>query len=216
MPRRGHARGCRLTVAQIRDLFQSCLTERERIVVGLVFYTGFRASEVAHLRPQWVDLKERVITIPDRWPCSCARCARKGGVWRPKTPTGARRVPIFESQFEALLRAWLDKPSLKSNSPERVSQVVLAVGRRAGLPQVYCHGLRSARAYYLRRVGLDERDLMRAFGWKDYREVVPYAQAAEEEEMILKASDILPAAEVRDRLNVWKPLRADFPDPAFA
>lgn len=203
-------------MTQIRALFAACITERERIVVGLAFYTGFRASEIAHLRPQWVDLSERTIAVPDRWPCTCARCSRKGGVWRPKTPSGARRVPIFESQFEAVVRTWLRDPSLKSTSPERVSQIVLAVGRRAGLPQVYCHGLRSARAHYLRRCGLDERDLMRAFGWKDYREVVPYAQAAEEEEMILRASEILPAAEARDRLWAVRSEVAAAFDPAFA
>lgn len=199
MRRGGHAHQAALTVPEVRRLIAACLTPSERLVIRLLFYSGMRAGELAHLAPAWWRREEGVIVVPRSWPCVCAKCARRGGTWRPKTPSGARRIPVVEPDFQAALQEWRDDPRLKSRSPNRISQIVTRVSRRSGV-DTYAHALRATRATYLLRNGFTDDELLRVFGWADAGEVRPYRARVRDSEVAERARQILPVAAFRDRL----------------
>lgn len=141
------------------------MDDKDRALLLLCLGGGLRADEAAHARRPWYDRWTRTVNVPSR-----------DGGWSPKTPAAARSVPIGFAGAEAdwLADFLMDNPSGLGLSRVSVHQRAAAMGRRAGLFNLYPTALRAVAATRFAEMGLNARQLVEVMGWKDLKSADMY------------------------------------------
>ena len=136
------------------DLINACETDKERLVIKGLIYTGMRASEFSHMKESWIDWQREVIHIP-----------REEGGWTPKTKAGVREIPMVY-EIKKLFYDYFQKN--KSIGMSRVSlfRTVKKVGARLRpFKKVYPHSLRATFASMMAEKGMPSVDIQSIMGW---------------------------------------------------
>lgn len=95
---------------EVRIVRAAIETDRERLCIDGILFTGFRRGELVHMTEDWV--RRGKIQVPSEMPCDCWECKKTlyrtvkrngkrvkevkkpSGVWMPKTEAGARGIPL--------------------------------------------------------------------------------------------------------------------------
>lgn len=140
---------------------------------------GLRATEAAHLVPEWVSTQRGHLKIPGR--CTCRTCKESDeSAWTPKTDASNRTLPIHQHEESwAAVKAYVGAIGHDPVTRQAVWQIVKRVADRANLTQrVYPHALRATAATMFADMGLNEHQLCRILGWGDPRMARPYVQSS--------------------------------------
>ena len=159
--------------AEVKRLLLVCETKtleglRNRALVLTLFDTGVRAGELVSMGlPEWERRQLRV-----------------------SGKTGVRNVPLGIATLQALeryVRRWgIEDPPLWRGkrgtlTGSGVLQVMRRLCRRAGVPDKGVHAFRRAAAAQMKRLGMNDSDILEVFGWKDVTMLRRYtAEVAEE------------------------------------
>jgi len=147
-PRVGRRLPTVLTRAEVERLLQAAETEREVVVLRLLYFTGMRVSELCSLTWDRVDLSEGVI-----------RVLGKGN---------KERMVLVDPETAEILRGWREKSRgerVVPLSPRTVQRMIKEVARRAGInKRVTPHALRHSLATHLLEAGADIRAIQELLG----------------------------------------------------
>jgi len=147
-PRVGRRLPTVLTRAEVERLLRAVETERERVIVRLLYFTGMRVSELCSLTWDRVDLSEGVI-----------RVLGKGN---------KERMVLVDPETAEVLRRWRERSRgdrVVPLSPRTVQRIVRRVARRAGInKRVTPHVLRHSMATHLLEAGADIRAIQELLG----------------------------------------------------
>jgi integrase/recombinase XerC len=142
--------------------------QRDAALVMVLFDTGVREGELVSMeRPDW-ERRRMLVT----------------------GKTGIRAVPLGLSTLQALERysrrwgieggpLWRGKQGRLSQSG--VLQVVRRLCKRSGVPNKGVHGFRRAAAAQMKRLGMNDSDILEVMGWRSITMLRRYtAEVAEE------------------------------------
>ena len=166
-----------LTDEQVTDLFRACEgpgfdERRDLAILRVLFDSGLRLSELAGLRLEDIDLRERMVYI----------ARGKGG--RPRVvPFGVKTAKALDRYFRVrrnhpardLPAAWVGKKG--AVTPSGVRQIVQRRGRQAGIVGLHPHALRHQFAHEWLSAGGEETDLMKLAGWSSRAMLSRYGAA---------------------------------------
>lgn len=166
------------------------------LVIYALGRLGMRRGELAHLREQWINWRQKTIEIPPQSSCnmgpdgevcgSCRQLARQRvdhadgltldealeHMWAPKTEAGARAIYYgHDTRAEMYLERYFD-----NDAYTRFEASGTAIGRRVKKAaenarelepeDVHPHGLRATTATHLAGKGLGIYQLMQFMGWE--------------------------------------------------
>jgi len=153
---------------------------------------GLRRGELAHLKSNWVNVREKMMTIPLYEPCNgekngdgpCGYCKQlaKGKAerredvtekeimdsqWEPKTDAAARDVYYgFDARVEMFLERFIENWDSWIWSAQSVNRRIEKAAENAHMQtDVTPHTLRATAATYHAARGLEMHALMQYFGW---------------------------------------------------
>jgi len=153
-----------LTERDVVRLLKACRNKREAFVVGGLVFTGMRVSEFIHMDRSWI--RDGAIHIPRSKKCSCSECAKKGGIWTPKTPSSIRVIPIvpeIESLFSEFFSEYNSVMELIPNR-QKAHYIIRDVGKRIN-KKVFPHSLRGTFATILAKKGFNPFEIKDVMGW---------------------------------------------------
>ncbi len=182
--RRDPARDIKLTVcrvepqptyteAEVKRLLMVCNSKtrtgiRDRALLLTLFDTGVRVGELLSMSmPDW-----------DR------------GVGRVQGKTGTRDVPLGMATLQALdryVRRWgiTEQPLWRGKkgtlTGSGVLQIVRRLSRWAGAPHKGVHAFRRAAAAQMKRLGMNDSDILEVMGWRSVEMLRRYTAAVAEE-----------------------------------
>lgn len=165
---------------------------------------GLRAGEMCHLSGEWVDTRERILSIPGHDPCTkgqdggvCGDCkqairqrqengddrsfnAIAAEYWQPKTDGSVRSIPYdWSARTEEALLILLDIheqwPHAYSTLKRRINS---ALENAPGLSTdaTTLHGLRGTAASYHAGNGVKKEAVKQMLGWRGDRTPRKYLQ----------------------------------------
>ena len=166
-----------LTDEQLSDLFRACEgsgfdERRDLAIIRLMFDSGLRLSELAGLRVEDIDIRERMVYV----------ARGKGG--RPRVvPFGVKTAKAIDRYLRTrrphpsadLPAMWVGKKG--PVTPSGVRQLVQRRGRHAGITGLHPHALRHQFAHEWLAAGGEEGDLMRLAGWSSRAMLSRYGAA---------------------------------------
>lgn len=162
-PVRTRARDAVLTHEEFYQLFSAAKTAREKIILALAVM-GLRASEIANLRKEHVDLARKTITIPS----SIAKRGHGRTVPYGKFPKLSAIVDTYFMLFDDI-----------GISRISVWKSVRRMASRAGLSKpVTPHSLRATGATWAANAGLSAQALRELFGWSNLQTAQFYIEKA--------------------------------------
>lgn len=151
-----------------RKVYQACLDDRERLLVGLALTTGLRVSSLVQLEKSEFDLDARIMNIPPE------KLKNGKGL---SLPIAATEVELIRALPEGnLWGSW-------AKTPVALSRRFTLILRRAGIG---LNGLRTARrtvATTLLRNGVDVRLVRDLLGHSSIAITNKYATPATNEEL---------------------------------
>lgn len=181
-----------LTDNEVQSVLDACSTHTESFSFRSLVYVGFRVSEFVHMRKDWVNWEENIITIPSRMKCNCNPCERElrnkkkeitkpSGYWQPKTAAGARTIPVVP-EYKAHLN-WFYKKHSKVMEiyswRQYVNNLLLDLEDRTDLHhRLFPHCLRGTFATMLARKGFTPYEIMTILGWERLDEAMYYVKLA--------------------------------------
>ena len=147
------------TAAEVKRLLLSCNMRtkeglRDRAMVMVLFDTGVREGELVSM------------TLPD-WDRRQVKVNGKGGV---------RIVPLGTASLQAVeryVRRWgiVDGPLWRGKkgplTGSGVLQLMRRLCRRTGIDEKGVHAFRRAAAAEMKRLGMNDSDILEVMGWKD-------------------------------------------------
>ena len=171
---------------------------------------GLRAGEVTHMTREWVDLKNKTITIPTRDPCKngrdggiCGYCksqARQANKrygkpmdealqerWTPKMEASARTIPFDWSDdvVELYRRYFYDNPAgyeyCRSSINRRFDQIAEATEVIDDKDNLYPHALRAYAGIKHARNNVGAFQLADFMGWETVEGAKPYVEFVDNE-----------------------------------
>ncbi|MEM2046112.1 MAG: tyrosine-type recombinase/integrase [Candidatus Bathyarchaeia archaeon] len=149
-PRRTRARESVLTKEEFYRLFQASKDATDKVILSLAIM-GLRASEIAKLTVDWVDLARKTITIPDS-------IAKKGHGRTVPYGKFTKLAPIIDAYFMLHQAVGMTRFGIWKRIKKMAS--------RAGLAKpVTPHGLRATGATWAASAGLSAQALRELFGW---------------------------------------------------
>lgn len=155
---------------------------------------GLRGGELTHLDKSWVDLREKMLSIPyhdtctggrDNGPCgNCRQAARQRvshgddrsveeileDYWQPKTKAAVRDIPFdFSTRVEVAVRRLIEThgkwPHSFSTLQRRIQDAADAAPGLDGW-SAKTHGLRGTAATYHAGNGVEKEPLKALMGWR--------------------------------------------------
>jgi integrase len=149
-------------------MYGACISIEENLVLSLMVFTGLMVSEFIHMRRSWLDVREGIIRVPVSQPCSCRACAGRGGVWRPKTGSGNRAVPIVPEVEACIIDYFAANDDIITLVPYRelAWRIVRTIGQRCHLKS-FPHALRATFATLAAGSVPEELVIAHVMGWKN-------------------------------------------------
>lgn len=147
-------------------LINECKNKKEELVIKGLIYTGMRAGEFAHMKESWIDWQKGTIHIP-----------RQEGIWKPKTRSGAREIPmVFE--VKRVLYDYFQKHKEIGMNRVTLFRIVRRVGKRLRpFKKVYPHSLRATFASMMASQGMPASDMQAIMGWSKLETANNYVKA---------------------------------------
>jgi integrase/recombinase XerD len=151
-----------ISVDQVRQMIQAEPSDRNRLILKVLFQCGLRAEELCNLR--WQDLKLGAFQVTG-----------KG--------SKLRTVPVATSLLQSLesLRRGDNElifPSRQGTmTRQRIWQIVKVAAKRIGLDNPSPHWLRHGFAYDCKLNGTDDRDLQAVMGHSSYATTARYGKS---------------------------------------
>ena len=173
------------TVEEVKAL-QEVATEDERLLIRLFVGTGCREQEIAHL--EWTDINwvDKTVWIHTKKCDDCADCIASGGIWKPKTRAGTRKIPISDSLLSDLKKHHKDSGLVVSAPRGGVDKHYLRImeelAKKAGVENVGLHRFRDTWVTDMIQGGVDLLTLRKWVGHENLETLKLYAEA-------LKAKD---------------------------
>lgn len=169
------------TPSEIAQLLSACDQKtingvRDKVIVTVLFDTGVRVGELVSMRlPDWGN---RTVTVDGK--------------------TGVRIVPLGDTALVEIQRyqrrwklksdpLWLGKKGKINESG--VFQMIRRLCRRADVEFKGVHAFRRAAAAQMKRLGMNDSDILEVMGWKDVTMLRRYTAAV--------ATELAQAAHVR-------------------
>jgi len=176
---------------EVRQLLSACDASnpagmRNRALVTTLFDTGVRAGELVSMQvPSW---DRRIVRVDGK--------------------TGVRQVPLGNATIQAIERycrrwgivegvLWRGKKGPLTGSG--VFQLVRRLCRRAGVEDKGVHAFRRAAAAQMKRLGMNDSDILEIMGWKDVTMLRRYTAAVASELAQLAHEKCSPADAMRGR-----------------
>lgn len=161
-----------------RDMLAACRTMREQFIVSTLMYGGLRVGELVHMTRHWVDFDNDTLTVPATQRCSCTGCReQRSGVWKPKTPSGARTIRIHP-RLRRVLEMWFHQHESLGIRRHRTWRIVKDIARRTYVGHnVYPHCLRATCATDLTRHNISAASLRYNLGWSNLASAESYVQS---------------------------------------
>jgi site-specific recombinase XerD len=177
---------------EVKSVLDNCATPLESFTFRSLVYAGFRVSEFVHMRKTWVKWTRGVMVIPSRMKCNCKTCERelinkngtvtkKSGYWQPKTPAGARAIPIVPEYKDHLTWFYQDHKEVMEVYPWRqyVNNLLNDLEDRSDLNnRLFPHCLRGTFATMLARKGFSPYEIKDVLGWERIEEAMYYVKVA--------------------------------------
>jgi integrase len=153
---------------------------------------GFRSSELAHLKEDWVDWREKLVSIPAYQQCDCGSCRQSKeqmvdvrdeecsiddfDSWTPKTEAGIRSIPIdFEPRIEIVFEDFFDKFDEWPHSQQAVNRRINRVAEQIDYDgRLYPHALRATAASYHVYNDISPISLQSVMGWANLSTAMVY------------------------------------------
>lgn len=142
----------------------------DRLIFVCAGHLGMRASEVAHMKKDWVDFQRQTVNVP-----------KKDGGFEAKSPASARSIPYkdLRDRVSTELRRYFDYNEAVGTSRSTVFRRVKNMAERAGLTRkVYPHALRATCAFQLAEAGINAQGLRQYMGWAQLHTAQKYIEQA--------------------------------------
>lgn len=169
-----------LSERELRRILNACGNPQERLVIWGLAYSGMRISEFIHLRKDWIDFDDGLITIPPTQPCEKHyECRRNGGLWKPKTPDSARSFPLLPELKPILEEYFADHTEIAELIPNRTQawRIVKRVTNRAGIKKrIFPHVFRGTLASILAGKDFDTLAIQSFMGWRSVHTADQYVR----------------------------------------
>lgn len=164
-----------------------------RLIAMLAGRLGLRAGEIAHLKEDWINWRDKRIEVPAHQTCEkgkdggmCGNCRQQveqcvdhnddvryedvvDNWWRPKTEAAVRGVPWdWSPRAELVIERFFDRFDGFDRSYTAISRRVKRAAEHAPhlKPEdIYPHCLRASSATYLASRGLGPHALCSMLGW---------------------------------------------------
>ncbi len=179
--KRGASEKYVLDEKQVGELLKETESSEDRLILELMALLGLRASEVAHLRAEWV--KDGEIRKPRSQSCNCSSCQ---GEWKSKSEASVRSIPIPNLMADSLYTFLSQSPGGFHLTRQAIWQKVKTVAKRAkikvrGLSEdtIYPHVLRATAASRLASAGMSAPALCYIMGWASIEMGVHYINIAQ-------------------------------------
>lgn len=157
-----------LSEEEIKKLKESCKTPEEHLILSGLLFSGMRVSEFLHLNKTWIEDKEGFISIPLEQKCNCASCKDKDGIWKAKTKSSSRLIPILPEVRGVWESYFKNYKSVIDLVPNRVYawQILKNLGKKAKLKHaIFPHCLRASFATLLAVKGFSTQAIKDTLGW---------------------------------------------------
>lgn len=175
--------------------FQHILeSELDRVMYYALCEYGLRVSEFAHMRGEWLDHEQGLISIPPSQQCNCRICMQNKdhpGVWEPKTIAGSRVLPAEKLSREGWdhLTSWFDRNKEIGLTRFQVYHRIRHFGKLIGMPKLHPHSLRATAAISMStRPEVTTTVLTGLMGWEKLGTAEIYIDASKSD--VLKAFGI--------------------------
>jgi len=163
-----HSKENVLNKTERESLINTCKSEKEKLVIAGLLYTGMRAGEFAQFNISWISWQDQKITIP-----------REQGDWKPKTSSGAREIPLM-NKARSYFFAWFDKYNKVGLTRTSIFRIVRQVAKRTNLKKkVYPHSLRATFASMMAERGLAPADIQMIMGWSKLETANNYVKSTQ-------------------------------------
>jgi len=182
-----------ITKGQFKSLIAACGRDfegrRNRTILLFLWQGGFRRMELSRLNVDDVDPDTGRVRIG---------CGKNGK---------ARTTRVGSEAITALLRYRMDRAARVAESagdalfvsvrgerltPSGIAQVVKALGRLAGIPDLHPHRFRHSWAGNLHGAGMSETSICQLAGWTDTSMLFRYGRATAAERALAEAESYLP------------------------
>ncbi len=190
-----------LCADDIRALLAACsgndfAARRDTAVIMTLVDGGLRLAEVADLRLEDADLRDRILFVTGKG-------TNRSGPRRRAVPIGVKAARSIDRYVRERRRhpyahqpkLWLGAQSKPELTRKGIEGIVRRVGERAGVP-VHPHQFRHTWASEFRAAGGEEGDLMVLGGWRSRSMLDRYGKAAAAD----RARDSYRARSLGDRL----------------
>lgn len=142
----------------------------DRLIFVCAGHLGMRASEIAHMRKNWVDFQRGTVNVP-----------MKDGEFNAKAKSSARSIPYkdLRDRVSTELRRYFDYNDSVGTSRATVFRRVKKMAERADLTRrVYPHALRATCAFQLAEAGVNAQGLRQFMGWAELNTAQKYIDQA--------------------------------------
>ncbi len=181
-----------LTDPEVDAVLDACATRLDDFSFRSLVYVGFRVSEFTHMKKDWVNWPREIITIPSRMKCDCTPCreeyrnkknkiTKPSGYWQPKTPAGARTIPVVPEYKDQLKWFYKDHREVMEVYPWRqyVNRLLTDLEDRTDLHhRLFPHCLRGTFATMLARKGFSPYEIKDVLGWERIEQAMYYVKIA--------------------------------------
>lgn len=171
-PRRAHKLPVVLAVEEIKQLLHAAPSLRDKLLLGMMYATGMRVSEVSRLRVRDFDFARRTIRIEQ------GKGRKDRLVMLPVSFTPLLERFARVSSPDSFLFAATGEPD-RHLSPRTAARVMERALRLAGIERpATCHTLRHSFATHLLEAGTDVRFIQRLLGHLQLQTTTLYTKLA--------------------------------------
>ena len=162
------AKNDRLDREEFENLWEAAVMgdSLDRLIFVCAGHLGMRASEIAHMKNDWVKFEEGKINIPE-----------EDGEF--KSGARARTIPYkhLRDRVTKELRRYFDYNDSVGVSRATIFRRVKKMAQRANLSRkVYPQALRSTCAFQLAEAGVNAQGLSQFMGWKELNTAQRYIE----------------------------------------
>lgn len=167
-----------LNKEEIKKILQSTENPKHKALLGLVYSSGLRVSEVVNLKISDIDKERRVLKVAS---------GDKNVRTTILSEMGVKIVENYVSQLENPHYLFPGQNLLKPISIRSAEKIFEAASKKAGIQKkVSIHSLRHAFAIHLLQEGLDVKHLQTLLGHKNLQTTQVYKSLATPEQELLK------------------------------